>query len=111
MHFVSGLHKALASSTASELQHGQHGQLVRLEQLPLRCVEHLSETRLIGAGFDGEVCPEVPPWNLSHASPCPFLGIHVSSSRVLALETRSGPGLCLDMQIEVLRLRIMGEHL
>ena len=74
MHFVSGLHKALASSTASELQHGQHGQLVRLEQLPLRCVEHLSETRLLGAGFDGEVCPEGTTLESVTCDRAPFWG-------------------------------------
>ena len=71
MHFVSGLHKALASSTASELQYGQRA---RLEQLPLRCVEHLSETRLIGAGFDGEACPEGTTLESVTCKPAPMLG-------------------------------------
>ena len=34
----------------------QSQQLLSLEQLPLRCIAHLSETKLVGAGFDGEVC-------------------------------------------------------
>ena len=68
VQFVSGLHKALASSGAAE---SQQRQLLRLEQLPLRCVEHLSETTLVGAGFDGEVCPEESPQNPSHAVPPP----------------------------------------
>ena len=32
-------------------------QLLGLQELlPLRCVGYLSETKLVGAGFDGEVC-------------------------------------------------------
>ena len=34
----------------------QSQQLLSLGQLPLRCIRHLSETKLVGAGFDGEVC-------------------------------------------------------
>ena len=34
----------------------QSQQLLSLGQLPLRCIGHLSETKLVGAGFDGEVC-------------------------------------------------------
>ena len=37
-------------------------QLLGLQELlPLRCLGYLSETRLVGAGFDGEVC--IPPDN------------------------------------------------
>lgn len=58
MHFITGLHTAVASKDASEVQ---PGQLLHLEQLPLRCVKHLSETKVVGAGFDGEVCSGFPP--------------------------------------------------
>ena len=34
----------------------QSQQLLSLGQLPLRCIGHLSETKLVGAGFEGEVC-------------------------------------------------------
>ena len=63
VHFVSGLLEALAGGGAAQVQPQQ--QLLRLEQLPLRCVQHLSETKLVGAGFDGEVCPGVIPISLA----------------------------------------------
>ena len=85
VHFLSGLQKAVASSTASAMQ---PGQLLPLEQLPLRCIEHLSETKLIGAGFDGEVCPVLPLQELSHAIPLQsvmLLGNAPSGRKVLHL--------------------------
>lgn len=51
--FASGLQTP--QQDGSEMKDFQSQQLLSLEQLPLRCVGHLSESELVGAGFDGEV--------------------------------------------------------
>ncbi len=56
LHFLCGLD----GSSAASLQPEAAGrQLLGLTQLPLRCVAFLSETSVVGAGFDGQVMPSV----------------------------------------------------
>ena len=55
LQFISNLHRPLQSNPAIE---SGSQQMLHLEQLPLRCIGYLSETKLVGAGFDGEVCFE-----------------------------------------------------
>ena len=52
LHILSGLDCADAASLQLP---GTCRQLLELTQLPLRCVTFLSETSLVGAGFDGQV--------------------------------------------------------
>ena len=61
LQFLGGLD----GSSAASLQLEAAGrQLLELAQLPLRCVAFLSETSVVGAGFDGQVThPPCSPHN------------------------------------------------
>ena len=54
LQVASGFQRPTEESPAAGFQ---LQQLLGLQELlPLRCVGYLSETKLIGAGFDGKVC-------------------------------------------------------
>ncbi len=54
LHILGGLDGADAASLQPP---HECRQLLELTQLPLRCIAFLSETSLVGAGFDGQVGP------------------------------------------------------
>ena len=54
LHILGGLDGADAASLQPP---HECRQLLELSQLPLRCIAFLSETSLVGAGFDNQVGP------------------------------------------------------
>ena len=54
LQIASGFQRRIQEGSTAGFQLQQ--MLGLQEMLPLRCMGYLSETKLIGAGFDGEVC-------------------------------------------------------